>query len=72
MRLVTDTTTYRCDGCGRRYPSATYRQQSYMFWVEKRPVLHHLAACSEVCMELAVALMGEKNLGQWQELCGRR
>ena len=72
MRLATDTTTYRCDGCGHRYSSATYRQQSYMFWVEKRPVLHHLAACSEACMERAVAGMGAKNLGHWQELCGRR
>ena len=35
-----------------------------MFWVEKRPVLHHLAACSEACMERAVAGMETKNLGQ--------
>lgn len=72
MRLATDIATYRCDGCGHRYASTTYRQQSYMFWVEKRPVLHHIAACSEECMEVAVAGMEMKNLWQWQELCGRR
>lgn len=55
MRVATETATFKCDGCGKRCGSAAYHQGTYLSWIDTQPVRHYLAACSEMCMQQAIA-----------------
>ena len=69
MLVVTEMGTFRCDGRGKRYVAAQYRQQWYMFFVGDRPVSYHLAACSLKCLQLARQKMDAKDFSLWQQMC---
>src|SRR3990167_4365278 len=68
---ATNTATFRCDGCEKRYNAAQYINQWYMFFVGERPVSYHLAACSQECLQVAKQKMDAKDFGLWQEMCER-